>query len=310
MNNKSFKPPKEMLAKYQQPETKRSGSQDLRAFLTPAELAQRRWRMLRGVVIPAMRWTAVLPDSGVEEDFENDDEREFVSLSKRAMAVHARKNDDLIIFTFENGTNKKLCCNEIDIPLGGLPEEDWSVLKSLLLNDYQINQHGLSRFCLVNTNATNVALKSISRGTQWQFAIGRWRDEAGSRWKSCMTDNFSTLMEKIDKDDPEDQEGTRGLWELSLRDDCLSFFTDDVLSALADTLDESEQEQVSTLYIIIQTSTSNPIHCLYLALTSCCCFLHLDLIHPYHHILVVSYPPGASVGRSHCMVALQDAMAS
>jgi hypothetical protein len=188
-----------------------------------------------------------MDESGSDDDdlYENDDEKEFVLQSTEAMAVHARKHDDLIVFVFANDSSKKLCCNETDVPLKNHPDDDWQELQDILLKDYPINlTNGLSKFSLLNTDASNVALKSIGRGSQWHFAIERWRGEAGTRWKKHMEGAFARLMDKIDKDDPEDQEGTRGLWELSTRADCLSFFTDDVLASLADTLDESEQEQV------------------------------------------------------------------
>ena len=167
-----------------------------------------------------------------------------IALVKSAQDQDDADDKETLKFIFPNESTVTKCKVEIDVSAS----DCFVRLRNELLKGYidaELNREfdltRLAQFILVNNGYDSIPLKGISTTSQLQYFMRMWNSQKGQRWEQKMTVLFESLVAMIDEDNPE---GARGLWELSVRDECLPFFTDDVLAALIDCFEESEHEEV------------------------------------------------------------------
>jgi hypothetical protein len=163
-------------------------------------------------------------------------------------------DDEIVKITFPNETSA--IKRKSDINVGA--SDCFYVLRDTLLQGYidptfgrEYNVNRLKQFALLNTGYPSIPLKGIFTTSQMQYFMRMWDTQKHMRWENKMTNLFGQLLSLTDNDSVE---GVKGLWELAMRDECLPFFTDDVLAALVDSFEESEQEEVHWCAYILHSA--------------------------------------------------------
>ena len=170
--------------------------------------------------------------------------KEEVSSQGALAYCHDDDDDEIVKITFPNETS--VIKRKADINASA--SDCFNALRDTLLQGYidpelgrEYNVNRLKQFALLNTGYPSIPLKGICTTSQMQYFMRMWDTQKHMRWENKMTNLFGQLLSLIDNDNVE---GVKGLWELAMRDECLPFFTDDVLAALVDSFEESEQEEV------------------------------------------------------------------